>query len=241
MYRQLQEKVKEYIIGSLCEISDDWIFDIDMTNIADPIIVGTKSNGMEIRTRIEKFHDSMPKELIAGMKKVYGSVHSNKMKIWGGLIMMRYWICRIIPIYGINKVQSLQYSIRFNIMDKNKERSINSYIYGIHQNTNDNIYFTSPFREKLSKKLFLEKELMPSLVLILDPISYFRRCEIIIEKYPELQDNCTTGIYDILLEYFPEMNGEFLLKYWAINYVFSEVCCDIVFLVGSVLLELYRY
>lgn len=232
MYRQLQQKVKRYVIENLDQISGEWKFDIDDMN--DSIIVGKKIDGSIIRTHIERFHWVATEELFEGMRILY-KITNNCEKSWGGCIMLRIMVGNALNIYGIDYEPCNWVS--FSITNKDSTKKIESMLYGIKYGT-DIVSYTSPFFGSGFFGYVKEDYVLPVL-LLLDPIMYFRKYSDIILKCPNLNRWHTLGIYEMLLEYFPEMDDELFGRYLMVHRMFESVCYDMIGVVGKILVDLW--
>lgn len=233
MYGQLQGKVREYIISELCGFSEEWKFDIDMVD-GEPFVVGYGPDNVVIRSTIEKFHKDFPYLLLASIIDLY-KFSDYEMKNFGGIMIIRSWFYNVFTIYAVQTDCNLGDDIiEFKIFGRNNAKCIPSAIYSNKGGT-----FMSPFLLFDFCEYILKEELVPPFLLLLDPIEYFKRYSIIINKYQELDRGRTLGIYELLLGYFPEMNKELVHRYWALRYVLADLCIDMVFVVGGLLVDLY--
>lgn len=237
MYRQLQQKAKEYIIGSLCQISDKWKFDIDTTNEDKPVIVGYGPNGAIIRTPIEEFQDCISRKMADKIKFSYEMTNRN-VRDWAGWLMLRYWLPFVFEVYGINsKYNDDHFPLQFIVQCQNNIICIASYIFAMTDANTRKLNFMSPFSEYTPNPI-LKEHLVSPLLLLLDPIKYFRMYSIIINKYSELNKGHTLGIYELLLDYFPDVSKEWVEKCWLIQSIFWELSTDVAFLVYSSMIDL---
>lgn len=238
MYRKLQQQVKEYIISSLSQLSSKWKFDIDTQNCDDPIIVRYSPNKLMVRARIETFHRHATQDMINNMMTIYKITNYNATER-GGCTMIRYLARKVFDIYGIKITWHgyLDYS-SYQIISKDNTKHLYSFIRGNNKLRGKDTSFVSPFFDYVLKEYLLNEQLVSPLLLLLDPIKYFRRYSIIIQKYPQLNAGNIVKIYEALLEYFPDFVTEIVEKFWLLHNIFWELSIDIANLVIDRLIDL---
>lgn len=128
MYRKLQGQAKEYLVNSLCQICDEWRFDIDTSNKNNPIVVGYGPNDIVIRTAIEVIHTCMPIEVLKKMTALYDSgmisIGSNI-----GCLIIRHCLRDIFGIYGIEMIRVNNSSVTFKILSRDETRGFYSFVF----------------------------------------------------------------------------------------------------------------
>lgn len=148
--------------------------------------------------------------------------------------MIRHGLYDVFNIYGIDiDCHNINEIIEYKIIAQDSTKIIKSHIY-INKNDKSEESM-SPFYNYC-----VEGELVPPFLLLLDPIEYFRRYSVIIQKYKILDCDHTLGIYELLLEYFPEMDKVLVEKYWAVRSIFFDSCVDVAVVVWGIMMKLRK-
>lgn len=235
MYRKLQEEVRKYIVGEMCKFSGDWKFDIEDGEKGDIIVYNP--DGEIIRCPIELMHKNIPKELFENMKGWDDQYAKKRLVQLGGCFLIRRWLGNVFDIYGIQiACDDAKEPIMYTITSRDGIKTIQSYTWIDSTCCLDKVIV--PYRNNNLAKRIAREEIIPSLLLLLDPVEYFRRHSLLILKSEKVNEGNTFETYELMLGYFPEMDKELVEKYWGIRSVFCDSCIDVAVVIGKILIDL---